>query len=255
MIRIVAPSIATSVQDQGRFGYRTLGISRSGAMDPLSLATANKIAGADPAAAGIEFGPGTLVVEVTAGGTICIGGAPRIGVPCWQLLEVSGGQRLELSGPTSGMWSYLAVGGGIDAPVVMGSRSTQVREGIGSWLAPGAAVGRSDQHAPPEPVQPPPLAGPVRLHGKLAGRWRVGARVDRMGYQLEGERLPGGRSDEWSEPLLPGCVQLPPSGQPIILMAEGPTVGGYSVPAVVHSEDLRLVAQTPPGGELHFIQP
>ena len=253
MIRLVAPAIATSIQDQGRFGHRMVGIGRSGAMDPASLATANRAAGADPGAAGIEFGPGTLVVEITAGGTIAFGGAPRDGAPWWQTIEVGPGDRFELAGPTEGMWSYLAIRGGVDAPVVMGSRSTSIREGIGSWLQAGSTLDAGDSRTDPEPVEPLPLGGDVRVFGGLTGEWTVGDRVDRMGYQLEGGTVAAGRANLLSEPLLPGCIQVPPNGLPIVLMAEGPTVGGYTLGGVVHSEDLRLVAQTQPGGRLVLV--
>jgi allophanate hydrolase subunit 2 len=151
------------------------------------------------------------------------------------------------------MWSYLAVAGGVEAPVVMGSRSTSFREGIGSWLQPGVTLEAGGMPAEPAPVEPLPMDGPVRVFGELSGEWTVGSRVDRMGYQLEGRTIPGGRVDLHSEPLLPGCIQVPPNGLPIVLMAEGPTVGGYTVGGVVHSQDLRLVAQTQPGGRLSFV--
>lgn len=253
MIRIIAPAIATSVQDQGRYGYRSLGFGRSGAMDPESLRAANRAAGAWVGSAGIEFGPGALVVETTSPGTLAFGGAPRPGAPWWQTIEVEAGERFELGSPQDGMWSYLAIGGGVDAPLVMGSRSTNIREGIGGWLAPGEVVGSGGEAAAPEAPAPPPLSGEIRVYGDLPGRWVVGGRVDRMGYRLEGDKIPPGRSDLHSEPLLPGCIQIPPNGKPIVLMAEGPTVGGYTLGGVIHSEDLRLVAQTRPGGRLLLV--
>jgi allophanate hydrolase subunit 2 len=102
-------------------------------------------------------------------------------------------------------------------------------------------------------VEPLPLSGDVRVFDGLTGEWTVGDRVDRMGYQLEGGTVAPGRANLLSEPLLPGCIQVPPNGLPIVLMAEGPTVGGYTLGGVVHSEDLRLVAQTQPGGRLNLI--
>ena len=253
MIRIVAPAIATSVQDHGRFGSRIRGIGRSGAMDLASLAAANRAAGAAEGCAAVEFGPGLLAIEVTAPGTIAFGGALRSGAPWWEAVEVRPGHRFELGSPPEGMWSYLAVAGGVDAPVVLGSRSTSVREGIGSWLQPGAILVPGNDRATPEPVEPPAMSGPVRVFGGLSAKWAVGSRVDRMGYQLEGTPVAGGRADLLSEPLIPGCIQVPPNGLPIVLMAEGPTVGGYTLGGVVHSEDLRLVAQTQPGGTVTLI--
>ncbi|HVL50281.1 MAG TPA: hypothetical protein VM754_02110 [Actinomycetota bacterium] len=254
MIRIVGPAIATSIQDQGRYGSRMQGFGRSGAMDTASLRATNRAAGAAAGAAGIEFGPGLLVVEITApGGTIAFGGAFRSGAPWWQTIEAEPGDRFELGSPAEGMWSYLALGGGVDAPIVMGSRSASVREGIGSWLAPGAVLGAGHDHVEPQPVVAPPMSGDVRVYGGLSGEFTVGNRVDRMGYQLEGGSVAGGRADLLSEPLVPGCIQVPPDGRPIVLMAEGPTVGGYTVGGVVHSEDLRLVAQGQPGNRIRLV--
>jgi allophanate hydrolase subunit 2 len=254
MIRIVAPALATSVQDQGRYGSRMFGFGRSGAMDPASLRAANRAAGAYAGSAGIEFGPGALVVETTTAGTLAFGGAPRPGAPWWETLEVEAGERFELGSPTEGMWSYLAVGGGVGAPLVMGSRSTNVREGIGSWLTPGSLVYAGGEAAAPEAPAPPAMAGDIRVFGSFSGDWTVGGRVDRMGYLLEGGTIDGGRGDLRSEPLIPGCIQIPPNGKPIVLMAECPTVGGYTLAGVIHSNDLRFVAQTHPGGRLRFVQ-
>jgi allophanate hydrolase subunit 2 len=223
-------------------------------MDSLSLGIVNRLSGAQPNAAGIEFGPGPASFEVVARCTISFGGAPRDGAPWWRSLEVENGQTFELSSPREGNWSYLALEGGIDAPVIKGSRSTNVREGIGDWLKAGDVLRTSDANADPEEeAEGPPMQGPVRIYGDISGEWRVGTRTDRMGYQLDGGRLRPGRPDEWSEPVLPGFVQVLPSGLPIVLMPEGSTVGGYPVAGAIHSEDLRLVAQTRPGDPLRFV--
>lgn len=253
MIRLLTPAIATSIQDRGRFGHRMLGFCRSGAMDPASLAAANLLAGAAPGSAGIEFGPGPFAFEVTGAGTLAFAGARRQGAPWGETEQVAAGDRFELSGPIDGMWSYLAIGGGVSAPLVMGSRSASVREGIGGWLAPGAIVEPGADATGPSRAEPLPMTGQVRVFGSFAGEWTVGGRVDRMGYVLEGRKVEGGRGDLASEPLIPGCIQIPPGGSPIALMAECPTVGGYTVGGLVHSEDLRLVAQTQPGGLLSFV--
>lgn len=253
MIRIEKPAVATSIQDQGRFGHRIEGHSRSGAMDPLSLRLTNRGAGADEAAAGVEFGPGPSILIATSRATIAFGGARRDGAPWWQPIETAPGDRFELSPAREGVWSYLAVEGGVDAPVVLDSRATQVREGIGRWLDAGDEVLSAGEIVETRSVDPPSMSGPIRIFGRLPGSWLVSSRIDRMGYQLEGSMLRPGKAQEWSEPLLPGCVQVLPSGLPIVLMAEDPVVGGYRITAIVHSTDLRLMAQAPPGTRLEFI--
>jgi allophanate hydrolase subunit 2 len=253
MIRLLRPAVAASIQDQGRFGHRAKGFARSGAMDPQSLRLANLAAGAPVTAAGLEFGPGPLAFEVTRSGKIAFGGAGRRGASWWETVEVSSGESFDLSAPSEGTWSYLAVGGGLEAPVVAGSRSTNVREGIGRWLDAGSELTTAGAVAEPRRVEPAPMSGPVRIFGELPGSWRVSSRRDRMGYQLDGDLLQPGPADEWSEPVLPGCIQVMPSGVPVVLMVEGSTMGGYRVAAVVHSEDLRLIAQTPAGSPLKFV--
>jgi allophanate hydrolase subunit 2 len=254
MIRISKAAVATSIQDQGRFGHRSRGNSRSGAMDPLSLRVANTAAGAPESAAGVELGPGPCKFECLESVIVAFGGGVRDGCTWWEPVELRKGQQVELSPPREGVWSYLAISGGVDAPMVMDSRSTQVREGIGRWLGAGDFISAGRENTPPSPITPPPMGGPIRIDGSLPGDWHVGTRLDRMGYELTGSKLPAGKAGEWSEPLLPGCVQILPSGTPFVLMVEDPIAGGYEVTAVVHSDDLRLVAQTPAGKRVHFIE-
>ena len=242
-----------SVQDQGRFGHRTAGHSRCGAMDPLSLRLANQVAGTSEGSAGIEFGPGPCVFECIEAVTVAFGGAKRQGAAWWQPLDLRPRDTVELSPVREGVWSYLALAGGVEAPLVLGSRSTNAREGIGRWLAAGDVIKAGDDAAPTVPIEPPPMTGPIRTFGSMPGAWRVGNRVDRMGYELTGSHLRRGPAEELSEPLLPGFIQILPSGKPFVLMSEDPVVGGYEIAAVVHSDDLRLVAQTPPGQSLEFV--
>lgn len=240
------------MQDFGRFGHKALGYSRSGAMDPLSLGLANQLAGAQQGCAAIEFGLGHFSFETTSDGTIALGGAERSGALWWQTLSVKAGQRFFLGSPSNGVWSYLALNGGVEAPTVLGSRSTSVREGIGGWLVDEHVLSGNDFDEPSD-VDVPTMQGPVRIFGSLPGVWRIANRIDRMGYLLEGGPVLEGAATEWSEPLMAGCIQIPPSGQPIVLMSECPTIGGYTVAAVVHSEDLRLVAQSGPRSRINFM--
>jgi allophanate hydrolase subunit 2 len=253
MIRFLRVPVASSVQDLGRFGHRASGHARSGAMDPLSLSLTNTAVGALAGSAAVELGPGRCAFEVAAACTLAFGGARRAGADWWQPVRANAGDVFELTPSVDGVWSYVAVAGGIDASIVLGSRAASPREGIGAWLRPGDTLVAGSAHADLHAVEPPPMSGDVRVFGSLPGEWRVSTRADRMGYVLDGSVLPAGAASEWSEPLLPGFVQVPPGGKPIVLMPEGPTVGGYPVPAIAHSEDLRLVAQTKPGGRVRFV--
>ena len=254
VLRIIRPAVATSIQDQGRFGRRATGFARSGAMDPTSLEVANLLAGAHRDSAGLEFGPGPFEFEALASCTIAFGGAHREGAPWWETIEAEPGMQFSLSGPRDGNWSYLAAAGGIAEPITAGSRSMNLREGIGRLLAQGEVISFEGTPGPPQHVEPLVMRGQVRIFGNLPGKWRVSTRIDRMGYQLEGPALVPGPADELSEPVLPGCIQVYPSGLPVVLMAEGSTVGGYQVAAVVHSDDLRMVAQSRSGDNLDFIE-
>lgn len=253
-LKIMRPAVATSIQDQGRFGSRAAGFSRSGAMDPASLEIANLLAGAAADAAGLEFGPGPFEVEIQKTCVIAFGGAMREGAPWWETIEARAGTRFRLPGPLDGNWSYLSIGGGVAGQIIHGSRSTNLREGIGNPITEGELISAAEDPLPPTPAGPPRMKGPVRIFGSLPGKWRVSNRIDRMGYQLEGDMLASGPGAEWSEPVLPGCIQLYPSGLPVVLMAEGSTVGGYRVVAVVHSADLRLISQCRPGERVDFIE-
>lgn len=263
VLEIARPAVATSIQDRGRYGHRAAGLARAGAMDRAALDAANLLAGAPPGSAAIEFGPGPFAIRILASTTIAFAGAFREKAPWWETIAAKEGQAFGVRSARDGNWSYLAIAGGVAAPVVAGSRSTNLREGIGGLLEKGDPV--SPQDAPIDPQQANPLAmqGPVRIFGELPGIWKVSTRIDRMGYQLarrgDSQDLPGsklkpGPPDAWSEPVLPGCIQIYPSGLPVVLMAEGSTVGGYRVAAVVVSEDLRLVAQATPGRRLDFTQ-
>lgn len=253
-LKITRPAVATSIQDQGRFGRRAAGFSRSGAMDPASLEIANLLAGAPADAAGLEFGPGPFEVEIQRTCLIAFGGAMREGAPWWEAIEARAGMKFSLSGPLDGNWSYLCIGAGVAAQMIHGSRSTNLREGLGSPITEGELISAAADPRTPTLAEPPRMKGPIRIFGSLPGKWRVSNRIDRMGYQLEGSTLAPGPGAEWSEPVLPGCIQLYPSGLPVILMAEGSTVGGYRVAAVVHSADLRLISQSRPGERVDFIE-
>lgn len=283
-LEVVATGPLSTVQDLGRPGYAELGVSPSGACDRGALAMANRLAGNPEDAAGIEitFGglevrpAGAPVVVVLAGAPapVTIDGRP---VALYEPVWVRSGQVLAVGRPVSGLRSYLAVRGGIGVPAVLGSRSTDVLSGIGpAVLSAGdrLEVGVPDRPVPPRPVAVPSVApgnevavrvvpGP-RLDwfapdalGRLTGTgWQVTEHSNRIGVRLDGPRLDRSRdradTELPSEGIVRGAIQVPPSGKPLVFLADHPTTGGYPVIAVVATPDLDTLGQLRPGQVLRF---
>ncbi len=275
---------AVTVQDAGRFGYQRLGVSPAGPMDPWSHRLADRLADNPEGSAGLEIGPGVLELEVRAervriglagaARTVTIDGRPR---PWWSALSLVHGQRLALGPAAAGVWSYLAVRGGIALPPVLGSRSTHTLSRIGGLegraLRAGDLLPLGEAEIPTDlPDQalgasPEPIDGPIRvvlgpqeawfteagIATFLAAPWRVSVRSDRMGYRLEGPRIEHARSPNIvSDGIVFGSIQVPGSGQPIVLLADRQTTGGYPKIATVIGADLGRLAQTPAGGSVRF---
>ncbi|MFM8414444.1 MAG: 5-oxoprolinase subunit PxpB [Planctomycetota bacterium] len=280
-ITVLEPGLFTTIQDLGRPGHRAAGVPLSGAADPVSLRIANMLVGNPEDAAGIEC---TLVgpkLRFEREAVVALAGAEFPGLPAGIATRVAAGAELTLGHATAGCRGYLAVGGGVDVAPVLGSRSTLVVAGFGGFggrpLRAGdrltVAVGQTCS-LPVSPTIPPsaalPLApahaGPVILRiipGEHAnvfgdGAWsrslRASSRSDRMGVRLEGDPLPGGAALAGlaSVAVLPGTVQVPPDGQPIVLLADAQTTGGYPVLGQVIAADLPRAAQLRPGASVRF---
>ncbi|MFN3286717.1 MAG: biotin-dependent carboxyltransferase family protein, partial [bacterium] len=263
-----------SVQDLGRFGYRRYGVPSSGAMDPEGLREANGAVGNAPECAGLEFTWPAPVLEALMDVEVALAGAdfgPEVDsspVPLGEAVRLRRGQVLRFRRPQWGCWCYLAVAGGVQAPEVLGSRSTHVPSGLGGKVLrrgdlvhrarriPGVAEPAAPRGSGPvRVVAGPHLAAfePAALDRFLAGEYVVSARSDRSGYRLEGPQIAhAGAGEILSEGMVVGAVQVPPSGQPIVLMPDGPTTGGYPVLAVVVEEDLPGLAQKRPGERVRF---
>ncbi|QII04815.1 biotin-dependent carboxyltransferase family protein [Rhodococcoides fascians A25f] len=267
-----------TVQDRGRPGHASIGVGRSGAADLLSHDAANRLVGntSDAATLEVTFGGLTLraefdtLVAVTGAHVTCRVDGMEQGL-C-STLVIRAGQELELSAPTWGLRSYLAVRGGIDVPVVLGSRSTDTMSGIGpAVLTPGTAlpVG-NDEASWPAADFAPPRAQPGALGVSFGPRenwfterarsllleqpWTVTQDSDRVGIRLDGtEPLTRAIDDELSsEGMVLGSLQVPPSGQPVLFLADHPVTGGYPVIAVVTAGDMSAAAQLTPGNRVHF---
>ena len=270
MIEIRHPGPLTTVQDAGRPGYAALAVPRSGAFDVAALALANRLVGNPAGAAGLEITFGGLHLRCRAPLTLAFTGAPCPGAPDWgAAVTVPAGAEIRLGQPESGVRSYLAVRGGVDVPPVLGSRSTDTLSGLGpAPIAAGdlLATGRSTGGPVSGASAAPARSGdrlPVRFGPRddwftpaarerlLVAEWTVRAAADRIGVRLDGPRLERAVPGELpSEPVLPGAVQVPPDGRPIVFGPDAPVTGGYPVIAVVL--DLAPVAQLRPGDRVRF---
>ncbi|MFT7774145.1 biotin-dependent carboxyltransferase family protein [Roseateles sp.] len=283
MIEVMRAGPLTTVQDLGREAWRDRGISRCGALDDLALIHGNLLVGNPPDAAGLEFtlGPATLrfdadcciAVTGTDSDALLDGRALR---PGWRQ-PVLAGQTLRIAAPHGRMRSYLAISGGIAVEPVLGSRSTDLKAGF------GGLNGRALRDGDRLPVQPAPstdlpsrriglappdwdatvraLPGPEHDDFPATARaafwatdWRLTPQSNRMGYRFAGPELQRAHGGELaSHGVLPGVVQVPPAGQPIVLLADAQTTGGYPKIAVVIRADLWKLAQLRLGATLRFI--
>ena len=277
---VVTVGPATSVQDAGRFGAQRYGLTTSGTMDRVALAAANCLAGNAPFAAAIEIGPfGASFTARNGAVRVALSGAARVadiaGTPLAlnETALIAEGETLKLGAARNGMFSYLAVEGGLKGAPVFGSLSVNARSGLGSPfprpLQPGDAldVGTA-QLAPHERAldafdQPASairvVMGPqddefgAACDVFLNSEWRISATSDRMGYRLEGPKVEhSGGHNIVSDGAVHGSIQVPGNGQPIVLMADHGTTGGYPKIATVISADLGCFAQMPSGSIFRF---
>ena len=274
----------TSLQDQGRIGSQRYGVSNSGAMDRLALAAANVLVGNASGTGAIEFMllGGTFTAE---GGSlrVAVAGAPCAvvldgqPVPSSTTLVVAPGQTLTIGPMRIGVYAYLAVAGGFDLEPRLGSQSLHHRAALGGFRGRAFAAGdRVPLRAAKAPDDGPllrlpqvPVAAdaairvvmgpqddsftPAGHDTLLSGAYVVTQEADRMGYRLTGPRIEHAKGfNIVSDGIVSGSVQVPGSGEPIVMMADRQTTGGYPKIATVISADLREVAQRRPGDTLRF---
>lgn len=283
--RVVSPGSLTTVQDLGRYCFIDRGVPPSGAVDLTAFRIANRLVGNPAGAAALEITLTGPALDVLCGeADVALAGADmdltvnRQAVPMWRSVRVKRGDLIRAGRAKSGCRAYLAVTGGIDVPLVMGSRSTCLKAKIGGLE--GRALGKEDvlrrcagellrepRILPPEsiPVYPAHIVlraipGPQEeAFGKgidlfFGSYYDITPEADRMGCRLQG---PPVHQDEGhpqsiiSEPTIPGNVQLPADGQPIILLVEQ-TTGGYTKIATVISSDISKIAQAIPGNRVRF---
>lgn len=263
-LRILQTGWSTSIQDSGRWGFAHLGVPTSGVVDPSRAALMNRLVGNPPEAALLETAGG---LQVQAVEPITISRSDTGSV---RSLVV--GEQVHIAPTGQCNYEYLAVRGGIDVVPVLGSCSQDRTSAVGPpSLVPGMCL-----EVGPDPRTALTVdhavvrvsTAPIRLWPGpdltmfvedvwallTTGPWMPVAPINRIGIRLAGSTIsPPHAAQRRSEGLIPGAVQVPPDGQPIVLLRDHPTTGGYPVVAVVDPEDLGRLAQTPPGRDLLFM--
>jgi biotin-dependent carboxylase-like uncharacterized protein len=287
LFHVLKPGAFTIVQDLGRYGYLRYGVPVSGAMDTFSHVTANLLVANHPNDATLEI---TLLgpeLESLAETEIAITGAnlsPKINktnAPMWRTVRIKKGDIISFGTPQNGCRAYLAVRGGINVPEVLGSRSTYTRGGFGGIngrpLRAGDTIYGFNKtkslsvklEMPRELVPEYPKEYVVRailgpqaesftkkgIETFFSSVYTITTESDRMGYRLDGPSIEHvDKADIVSDAILPGAVQVPESGKPIIMMRDAQTTGGYTKIAVVTTPDLSLLAQAKPGNTIKFVK-
>jgi biotin-dependent carboxylase-like uncharacterized protein len=269
-LHVLATGPLVTVQDRGRVGLAHLGVARAGALDGPAAALANRIVGNDVDAAVLEVVLGGLELRADGGCWVAVTGAASDHAGARWLPE---GGTLRIATPPTGVCSYVAVAGGIAVAPVLGSRSTDTLAWVGPpRVEPGAVlpVGEPRGHPQAFDTPRPPRRGPLRVRVGPRADWFVAGALDRLcatpyvvaadsnriGLRLDGPPISRDRHDQHSElpseGMVLGAVQVPPSGVPIVFLADHPPTGGYPVLAVVDEDDLWQCAQLRPGDEVRF---
>lgn len=276
---VIDPGLATAFQDGGRWHWRRFGVPVGGYMDDHAAVWANRL---------LDNDPGSPVIEMLMGGTklravhdvwIAVTGADCLGnVPMWRAVHIVAGTQLNFERGERGLWSYLAVESGIECETLLGSASVYARGSLGKplrsgdvifrkagppfELPPGVAgrtIGWSDSR---DYLHPPALrvwSGPqweqfteIDRSRFFEESWLITTRSDRVGYRLSGPPLEWRHPQMTSEPVRLGSIQVPENGLPIVIMRDGPTVGGYPKLGMVDPADLSWLAQCRPGQKIRF---
>jgi len=276
-----ANGLAT-IQDAGRVGWRKFGVPTSGAMDTFAFRAANLLAGNDPNCAAIEIGLGDITFRTLHDCVVSVTGV-GFGLsvyiwdfPLWSSYYVRSGWTIRLTNLDFGMWGYLSMAGGVQTPPDLGSSSTYLRGHFGGFdgrqLQAGDMLRSGTPSCPlndlaartlPEEARPLYSNNPIldiimgphenyfteeSMETFFSSEYAVSKTSDRMGYRLEGAPLTHRSKTELiSEGMTMGAIQVPSSGQPIIMMADSPTTGGYPKIGSVSGADLPLFAQCVPG--------
>jgi antagonist of KipI len=275
-IAVIRAGMMTTVQDLGRRGHLSEGVAAGGAADPFALRVANLLVGNPEEAPGIEVTLTGPELEFSEAAWVAVCGARFEGVPSWKPFRIEAGGRLRLGARLQGCRGFVAVSGGLEIEPVLGGRGTLVSAGLGGFHGRALRAGdvlrcvpsgrvpaghwSIDERILPHYSTEPSVRAVPGLHagefgGELhSGRFAVAAESDRMGIRLKGPKLErAGGGDLVSAAVAPGTVQVPPDGNPIVLMADAQTLGGYPRAAHVVAVDLPLLAQLAPGDAVRFV--
>jgi len=287
MITTINQGAFTTIQDEGRFGYQAYGMPSAGAMDRYACRVANLLVGNDASAAVIEMTTVGASFKFDKEQFIAVCGADMQGtvngtpISNWSSFIVSRGSELRFDVATKGCRTYLAVRGGIDVPIVLGSRSTYTQAKVGGyegrvlWQGDVLNIGGSSGVR----VQPLKLASkyipqyseqinlrvilgpqdtmfiPEAIRDFFKSKYIITEQADRMGYRLKGPAIMHmGKADIVSDAVCLGAIQVPTSGMPIIMTADYKTTGGFAKLGSVIRVDLSTLAQAKPGDTIHFTQ-
>lgn len=287
MIEILDPGFLTTVQDAGRYGWLRYGVPPSGPLDAVAFQAANALVGNAPGAAGLEITWTGPALRITRDALIAVCGADfelragRRAVPTWYSVVLRAGEVLRFGARSNGARAYLAVDGGIALAPYLGSQATYLPGRFGGMegralragdclpLHPGqfdpfAAAGTCWSPSRRPPYRPNPtlrvILGPQReafseegVATFLSNPYTLSATSDRMGARLQGHAIAHtSTGSSISDGVIAGCIQVPPDGQPIVMLADHQSTGGYPKIAVVLQADLPLLAQLLPGDQVRF---
>lgn len=273
----------TTVQDQGRPGFQSIGVAEGGAVNQQALGVANLLVGNRANAAGLEFVLRGPVLRFRCRTWVALTGADLSDHPTHRPIRMEEGDVLDLSRISRSSWGYLAIAGGVDVPPCMTSASTHLPAGFGGfagralragdclpvgqshltgiqsgWSASASVAGKSSR----DPAEIRILRGPEAdwfddqtWQTFLTQDFRLSVDSNRMGFRLEGPPLHASSAREMtSQPVALGTLQLPPGGAPVVLMADRQSVGGYPRVASVVRADIAVLAQVPPGSRIRFVE-
>ncbi len=276
------PGLLTTIQDAGRWGYQDMGVPVAGPMDPVAHRLANRLVGNREDWAALEITVVGPVLRLGCDATLAVTGADLSAMmgstpmTLNQPIQAVAGTTLRFGSRRTGARAYVAFGGGVETPLVLRSRAVHLPSGLGSPARPfragdafqiGVPLGNpvrtsgSPSAAPRGGARLRVLPGPhvdsfdsAVLDALQRQRFRIDAESNRMGYRLKGaSHLHTSEADMISDAAFTGAIQVPPSGDPILLMADRPTTGGYPQIATVISADLPLAGQLAPGDWLEFV--